>query len=97
MGLPVRLESEVDTLATELANEIGRCGGGPRINVDTNVPAGLVAFMRQQLGWDLLCVMEHGQLRRSTVTTLTSGGSRRTTAAGWRSCRRLASAPSGSC
>ena len=68
MGWPVWLESEVDTLATELANEIGRCGGGPRINVDTNVPAGLVAFMRRQLGWDLLCVKEHGQQRRARDT-----------------------------
>ena len=53
------------TLATELAEEAIRLGGGPRIYVDANVPAGLVAFMRQQLGWDVLFVMEHDELRRA--------------------------------
>ena len=53
------------TLATELANEVIRRGGGPRIYVDANVPAGLVAFMRRQLGWDVLFVMEHDELRRA--------------------------------
>ena len=53
------------TLATELANEVIRLGGGPRVYVDANVPAGLVAFMRRQLGWDVLFVMEHDELRRA--------------------------------
>ena len=53
------------TLATELADEVIRRGGGPRIYVDANVPAGLVAFMRRHLGWDVLFVMEHDELRRA--------------------------------
>ena len=53
------------TLATELASEVVRLGGRPRIYVDANVPAGLVGFMRRQLGWDVLFVMEHDELRRA--------------------------------
>jgi hypothetical protein len=36
------------------------------VYVDANVPAGLVSFMRSQLGWDVLFVMEHEELRRAS-------------------------------
>ena len=36
----------------------------PRIYADANVPAGLVAYMRNSLGWDVLFVMEEEELRR---------------------------------
>ena len=37
----------------------------PRIYADANVPAGLVAHMRTQLGWDVLFVLEEDDLRRA--------------------------------
>ena len=61
----MRLEGDIGTLTTALADEIARLGGGPRIYVDANVPAGLVTFMRRQLGWDVLFVIEHEELRRA--------------------------------
>jgi predicted nuclease of predicted toxin-antitoxin system len=33
--------------------------------VDANMPAGLVSFMRTQLQWDVLFVIEHDDLRRA--------------------------------
>lgn len=53
------------TLASELGSHAGRLAGGPRIYVDANVPAGLVAFMRVTLRWDVLFVIEHADLRRA--------------------------------
>jgi hypothetical protein len=53
------------TLASELGPHAGRIAGGPRIYVDANVPAGLVGFMRATLGWDVLFVIEHDDLRRA--------------------------------
>ncbi len=53
------------TLASELGGHAERIAGQPRIYVDANVPVGLVAFMRQQLRWDVLFVMEHDDLRRA--------------------------------
>jgi hypothetical protein len=41
---------------------------GPRIYADANIPAGLVAFMRQSLGWDVLFVVEAPELRRAPDT-----------------------------
>ncbi len=38
----------------------------PRIYVDANVPAGLVAYMRERLHWDVLFVLEEDELRRAT-------------------------------
>jgi hypothetical protein len=35
------------------------------VYVDANVPAGLVAYMRNSLGWDALFVIEHDDLRRA--------------------------------
>ena len=52
------------TLAAELAAHAG-LPAGPRIYADANVPAGVVAFMRQRLGWDVLFVVEHDDLRRA--------------------------------
>ena len=52
------------TLASELAPHAGG-SGEPRIYVDANIPAGLVAFMRSRLHWDVLFVIEHDDLRRA--------------------------------
>jgi hypothetical protein len=55
----------VGTLASELAPHADRASGEPRVYIDANVPAGLVAFMRVQLHWDVLFVIEHADLRRA--------------------------------
>jgi hypothetical protein len=52
------------TLFTELAPHAGRLAG-PRVYADANLPAGIVAFMRERLHWDVLFVMEHDELRRA--------------------------------
>jgi len=53
------------TLSTELAPHAERLSSRPRVYVDANVSAGLVAYMRSRLGWDVLFVMEEPQLRRA--------------------------------
>jgi len=53
------------TLASELAPHADRLTANPRVYVDANVPAGLVAFMRTALRWDALFVIEHDDLRRA--------------------------------
>jgi len=53
------------TLASELGPHVERIQAEPRIYVDANMPAGLVAFMRQSLHWDVLFVVEHDDLRRA--------------------------------
>ena len=53
------------TLASALGPHAERIAGQPRLYVDANVPAGLVAFMRTRLQWDVLFVMEHDDLRRA--------------------------------
>jgi hypothetical protein len=53
------------TLASELAPHADRLSGQPRVYVDANVSAPLVAFMRQHLQWDALFVIEHDDLRRA--------------------------------
>jgi len=53
------------TLASELGAHAARIAGQPRVYVDANVPTGLVAFMRNDLAWDVLFVMEHDDLRRA--------------------------------
>jgi hypothetical protein len=55
----------VGTLASELGSHAERLTETPRVYVDANVPAGLVAFMRTTLGWDALFVIEHDDLRRA--------------------------------
>jgi hypothetical protein len=53
------------TLSTELAPHAERLSPQPRIYADANVPAGLVAYMRNGLGWDVLFVIEEDGLRRA--------------------------------
>ena len=53
------------TLPSELAPHAERLSPQPRIYVDANVPAGLVAYMRGQLKWDVLFVLEEDELRRA--------------------------------
>jgi len=53
------------TLASELGPHAGRIAGQPRLYVDANMPAGLVTFMRSELQWDVLFVIEHDDLRRA--------------------------------
>ena len=52
------------TLATELAPHAARASE-PRIYADANIPNGVVSFMRLQLRWDVLFVLEHEDLRRA--------------------------------
>jgi Domain of unknown function (DUF5615) len=54
------------TLSSELAQHAERMTPRPRIYADANVPAGLVAFMRHQLQWDVLFVLEDDTLRRAS-------------------------------
>jgi Domain of unknown function (DUF5615) len=54
------------TLSSELASHAARLTPSPRIYADANVPAGLVAYMRASLGWDVLFVMEESDLRRAS-------------------------------
>jgi hypothetical protein len=55
----------VGTLSSELAPHADRLAPRPRIYADANVPAGLVAFMRSDLNWDVLFVLEEDELRRA--------------------------------
>lgn len=54
------------TLSSELAPHAGRLTARPRIYADANVPAGLVAYMRLRLDWDVLFVLEEDELRRAS-------------------------------
>jgi hypothetical protein len=53
------------TLSSELASHAERLSPRPRIYADANVPAGVVAYMRARLEWDVLFVMEDDDLRRA--------------------------------
>src|ERR1051325_11849886 len=53
------------TLSSELASYADQLADVPRVYVDANVPAGLVAFMRLRLNWDVFFVMEEDVLRRA--------------------------------
>ena len=53
------------TLASELGPHADRMTDHPRVYIDANVPARLVAFMRDVLHWDALFVIEHNDLRRA--------------------------------
>src|SRR6476619_3395350 len=53
------------TLASELGSHADRLTEHSRVYVDANVPARLVAFMRDVLHWDALFVIEHPDLRRA--------------------------------
>ena len=54
------------TLSSELGPVADGLSPQPRVYVDANVPAGLVAYMRDRLRWDVLFVMEHADLRRAS-------------------------------
>jgi Domain of unknown function (DUF5615) len=54
----------VGTLFSELAPHAERLTG-PRVYADANVPAGVVDYMRHELHWDVLFVVEHDDLRRA--------------------------------
>lgn len=56
------------TLSSELAPLADRGSDRPRVYADANVPAGLVAFMRHRLEWDVLFVLEEPDLRRARDT-----------------------------
>jgi len=56
------------TLWSELGPVADAVADRPRIYADANVPAGLVAFMRERLKWDVLSVMDHPDLRRARDT-----------------------------
>lgn len=53
------------SLSSELGPHIARLVDEPRIYADANIPSGVVAFMRSTLGWDVLFVLEHDELRRA--------------------------------
>jgi hypothetical protein len=57
--------NSMGTLASELGPHVERVQQQPRIYVDANMPAPLVAFMRQSLHWDVMFVIEHDDLRRA--------------------------------
>jgi hypothetical protein len=52
------------SLASELAPLAGQLAGQPRVYADANLPAGVIAFLRTRLHWDVLAVVEHDDLRR---------------------------------
>jgi predicted nuclease of predicted toxin-antitoxin system len=54
------------TLSSELAAHAEQLSPRARIYADANVPAGIVAFMRTRLGWDVLHVLEEDDLRRAS-------------------------------
>ena len=53
------------TLWSELGPVAEAVTDRPRVYADANMPSGVVAFMREQLRWDVLFVMEHPDLRRA--------------------------------
>lgn len=57
------------TLASELAPHADRLSPRPRVYADANVPASLVAHMRDALDWDVLFVLEDAALRRAPDLT----------------------------
>jgi hypothetical protein len=56
------------SLSSELAGFAHALSQAPRIYADANVPAGVVAFMRDRLGWDVLSVVEDDRMRRLSDT-----------------------------
>src|SRR5919108_1881085 len=53
------------TLASELGS-FAELTDAPRVYCDANLPAGLIRFMRERLGWDVLFVLEEARLRRAS-------------------------------
>jgi hypothetical protein len=58
----------VGTLAQALQPIAAELAGVPRVYADANLPAGVVSAMRHELGWDVLFVLEHDDLRRARDT-----------------------------
>ena len=56
------------TLSSELTPHVARSAPAPRIYADANMPRGIVGYMRDRLGWDVLFVVEHDDLRRARDT-----------------------------
>src|SRR5687768_6122158 len=54
------------SLASELVPFAARLSDAPRIYADANLPQGIVRAMRETLGWDVLFVLEHDDLRRAS-------------------------------
>jgi Domain of unknown function (DUF5615) len=55
----------VGTLSSELGPHLARVADAPRVYADANIPLGVVTFMRTELRWDVLFVLEHEELRRA--------------------------------
>jgi hypothetical protein len=55
----------MSTLSTALGPIAASLTDRPRVYADANLPAGLVGHMRTALGWDVLFVLEHADLRRA--------------------------------
>ncbi|HYT65906.1 MAG TPA: DUF5615 family PIN-like protein [Vicinamibacterales bacterium] len=53
------------TLSSELGPLVEQVADRPRVYADANMPNGVVAFMREKLGWNVLFVLEHDDLRRA--------------------------------
>jgi predicted nuclease of predicted toxin-antitoxin system len=53
------------TLSSELAPLVADAASEPRVYADANIPTGIVAFMRAELRWNVLYVLEHEDLRRA--------------------------------
>jgi hypothetical protein len=53
------------TLSSELGPLVEQVASQPRVYADANIPNGVIAFMRGKLGWDVLFVLEHADLRRA--------------------------------
>jgi hypothetical protein len=54
------------TLASELQSIAAGISAAPRVYADANLPSGVVAAMRQDLGWDVLFVLEEPEWRRAS-------------------------------
>ncbi len=55
----------VGTLSSELGPHLARVADAPRVYADANIPFGVVTFMRTELRWDVLFVLEDEELRRA--------------------------------
>ena len=53
------------TLSSELGPFVEQIVNQPRVYADANMPSGVVGYMREKLGWDVLFVIEHDDLRRA--------------------------------
>jgi hypothetical protein len=53
------------TLSSELGPHVERIVEAPRVYADANMPNGVVGYMRLTLGWYVLFVLEHDDLRRA--------------------------------